>query len=118
MEKKIIVIRKIILTLLGAVLLALSGLSFYEHRHWKEPVIISDGVTEVKKLSTYFEDLAGTVNDCNLYFLEGEEEGGTIFILGGTHPEEPAGRLASWILTSAKKGDSTRVNTRSSSEPR
>jgi hypothetical protein len=38
------------------------------------------------------------VNDCNVYILEGEEPGGTLFVMGGTHPEEPAARLAAWIL--------------------
>jgi predicted deacylase len=98
MTGQVVVFRKIVLVLLGSLLLVFSGLSFYRHRHLQEPVVISDGVTEVKKLSSYFTRLEGTVNDCNLYFLEGQEEGGTIMILGGTHPEEPAGRLASWIF--------------------
>jgi len=93
-----IYIRKILLSILGLLLLIFSGISFYESRNLKEPVIISPGVTEVKKLSEYFSGIKGTINDCNLYFLEGEEEGGTIFVLGGTHPEEPAARLAAWLF--------------------
>jgi predicted deacylase len=38
------------------------------------------------------------VNDCNLYFLKGKEAGATILVVGGTHPEEPAGRLAAWLF--------------------
>ena len=33
-----------------------------------------------------------------VYVLEGKEPGGTVLLLGGTHPEEPAGRLAAWIF--------------------
>jgi hypothetical protein len=52
----------------------------------------------VKTLGDYFEGVRGTVNDCNVYILEGEAPGGTLFVMGGTHPEEPASRLAAWIL--------------------
>jgi len=91
-------IRKVVFSLLGLVLLVLSGISFYESRRLQEPVVVSDGVSKVVKLSTYFSPLEGTANDCNLYFFEGKEPGATFFVLGGTHPEEPAGRLAAWIF--------------------
>jgi len=93
-----VLIRKLILSLFGLLLLVFSGISFYKSRHLKEPVVISPGVTQVKKLSDYFPDIKGSSNDCNIYFLEGQEKGGTIFVLGGTHPEEPAGRLAAWLF--------------------
>ena len=34
----------------------------------------------------------------NIYVLEGQKTGGTFLILGGSHPEEPAARLTTWIL--------------------
>ena len=91
-------LRKIAFSLLGLVLLVVSGVSFYESRRLKEPVVLSDGVSKVIRLSTYFAPLQGTANDCNLYIFEGKEPGATLFILGGTHPEEPAGRLAAWLF--------------------
>ena len=91
-------LRKIIFSLAGLLLLVFSGVSFYESRHLKEPVVISEGVTQVLRLSRYFDGVQGTANDCNLYVLEGQELGATICILGGTHPEEPAGRLAAWLF--------------------
>jgi hypothetical protein len=91
--------RKAGFLLLGSALLLFAGLSFYRSRHLQEPVVLGPGVTEVKKLSDYFADLEGTINDANVYVLEGREPGGSVLILGGTHPEEPAGRLAAWILT-------------------
>ena len=90
--------RKLIFGVLGLLLLATSGMSFYRHRHLPEPVVLGEGVTAVRKLSDYFEGVRGTVNDCNVYILEGREPGATLFVMGGTHPEEPAGRLAPWIL--------------------
>jgi hypothetical protein len=90
--------RKMILSAVGLVWLAASGMSFYSSRRLEEPVVLSEGVTEVKKLSDYHDGVRGTANDCNVYILEGEEEGGTIFVMGGSHPEEPAGRLATWLF--------------------
>jgi hypothetical protein len=90
--------QKIVIVALGLVLLATSGASFYKSRRLKEPVVLGPGVTSVKTLSTYFEPLRGTANDCNIYFLDGKEPGATMLVLGGSHPEEPAGRLVTWIL--------------------
>ncbi len=91
-------LRKLTPVCLGLALLATSGVSFYRHRHLQESVVLSQGVTEVKKLGDYFAGVSGSVNDCNLYFFEGERPGATMLLLGGTHPEEPAARLAAWLF--------------------
>jgi len=91
-------LRKLIFVAAGLLLLVTSGTSFYKSRRLEETVVLSSGVTQVKTLGDYFEGISGTVNDCNVYILEGENPGGTIFVMGGTHPEEPASRLAAWIL--------------------
>jgi predicted deacylase len=98
MSESLLYLRKFILIALGLVLMAFAGVSFYESRHLKEPVVLSQGVTQVKKLSDYFPGIKGTINDSNIYVLEGTKPGGTILILGGTHPEEPGSRLTTWIL--------------------
>ncbi len=92
------VVRKIVIIGLGLVLAGFAGADFYRGRHRPEPLVASPSVAEVKKLSAYFAPLGGTANDENIYFLEGGKPGGTFLILGGSHPEEPAGRLAVWIL--------------------
>lgn len=91
-------LRKGLIAATGLVLLATSGASFYRHRHLEEPVVLSPGVTEVKRLSDYFDGIRGGVNDCNVYFFEASEPGATMMVIGGTHPEEPAARLAAWLL--------------------
>jgi len=93
-----VLVRKLVLAALGLLLLVTSGISFSRHRHRQEPVVLSPGVSAVRKLSDWFEGVRGTVNDCNVYVLEGEQPGATMLVIGGTHPEEPAGRLAAWIL--------------------
>ena len=91
-------IRKLLIAALGAALAVLSGLSFHRSRRLAEPVVAGPGVARVATLGDYFGPVKGTVNDANVYVLEGKEPGGTVLLLGGTHPEEPAGRLASWIF--------------------
>ena len=91
-------LRKGILIILGLLLGAMAGWEFYAHRHLKEPVVLGPGVSEVKKLSDYFDGLKGTINDANVYVLRGEQPGGSVLIMGGSHPEEPAGRLTAWLF--------------------
>jgi hypothetical protein len=91
-------IRKLLIGGMGLLLFVTSGMSFYRHRHLVEPVVLSSGVTQVKQLSEYYGGIRGTVNDCNVYILDGEEPGATMFVMGGTHPEEPAARLAAWLF--------------------
>ena len=82
------------LGLLGAaaVILFLVSLEFREM--WRDPPIYpGPGVTGQGRLSDYFPDIAGTAADTDIYFLEGQEPGGTALVLGGTHPNEPASSL-------------------------
>ncbi len=90
--------RKTIIIALGLLLGTFAGLSFHRSRHLREPVVLGPGVTAVKTLGDYFAGIKGTTNDANVYILEGGKPGGTILVLGGSHPEEPGGRLAAWIL--------------------
>jgi hypothetical protein len=96
---KLTTLRKIVFSLAGVALMLFAGISFYRIRHLKEPVVLGQGVTQVKKLSDYFKGIKGTIHDSYVYMLEGEEAGGTVLVIGGTHPEEPAARLAAWIFT-------------------
>ena len=91
--------RKAFFALIGAVLIVFAGKSFYESRRLKEPVVAGPGVTMVRKLSESFQGIKGSVNDANVYVLEGKKPGGSVLLLGGSHPEEPAGRLATWVMT-------------------
>ncbi len=90
--------RKAVFAALGAALLVLSGLSFYRSRHLREPLVAGPAVIHVRTLGDYFAGVKGTTNDAHVYVLEGPQPGGTILLLGGTHPEEPAGRLACWLF--------------------
>ncbi|ABV33728.1 M14 family metallopeptidase [Pseudothermotoga lettingae] len=63
-----------------------------------ESINIGPGVTQVKKLSDYFPGLLNTPGDTDVFILEGKEQGGCVLILGGTHPNEPAGYVTAKII--------------------
>ncbi|MDD8031127.1 MAG: succinylglutamate desuccinylase [Acidobacteriota bacterium] len=110
--KDAIQLRKLILTAGFILLFLLSGLDFYHSRHLKEPVVVGEGIAEVKRLSDYFPGIKGSINDAQVYLLrndQAEVEGGSALILGGSHAEEPAGRLATWVIVENAKVTAGRV---------
>ncbi len=70
----------------------------FRNMHDEEPVYPSPGLTEEKQLSDYFPGLKNTPGDTSVYIFEGQKKGGTLLILGGTHPNEPAGFITAVIL--------------------
>jgi len=99
MSEKSIKTVKIIALCITLILMIIAGRAFYEHRYFKGAVVLSAGVTEVKKLSDYFSPLKGTTNDCYIYILDSGSPGGTIMVIGGTHPEESTWGCLSTILS-------------------
>ncbi len=84
----------------------ITGVSFISM--WERDVIIAGpGVNEVKTLSDYFPDLKDSPADTAIYILEGEQPGGTVCVMGGTHPDEPSGWMGAILLVEnarVKKG--------------
>jgi len=76
---------------------AVAGASFLSMRE-PEPIARGPGVSEIRKLSDWFPGLAGGPGDTEVYVLRGEAPGGSMLVLGGTHPNEPAGFLAAVLL--------------------
>jgi len=66
--------------------------------HKDPPIYPGPGVTEVRRLSEYFSPLANTPFDTSVYILEGDKPGATVLVVGGTHPNEPAGFLTAVLL--------------------
>jgi hypothetical protein len=56
------------------------------------------GVTETRWLSSYLPALANTPGDTPVYVMEGDSEGGTLLLLGGTHANEIAGVMAATLV--------------------
>ncbi len=62
--------------------------------HKDEPVADNAALTEVKMLSEYCPGLAGTDADTEIFVFDSGVPGGTMLVLGGTHPNESAGLVA------------------------
>jgi predicted deacylase len=96
MNKKHLSFAIFLLVLLSLVIF-ISARSFTAQ--WKtEPIVPGPGVTEVKKLSDYFEKLKNTPGDSAVYILDSGKSGGTMRVMGGTHPTEPATLVAATLL--------------------
>lgn len=88
----------IVLLVVSVTVGAVAGVDFYSFRHYEELIIPGPGVTDTFKLSRYFDGIADTFGDTDVYVLQGEGEGGSMLVLGGTHPNEPAGHMAAVTL--------------------
>lgn len=62
--------------------------------HRREPLRKGPGVTRITMLSEWFPALKDSHADTEVYLLDSGKPGGTALLLGGTHPNEPAGFLA------------------------
>jgi hypothetical protein len=85
---------------LSALVLAvcfLSGREFMSMRADDE-IHAGPGLTASRILSDYFPPLKGTPGDTPVYVFQGTAEGGAVLIVGGTHPNEPAGFITAVVL--------------------
>lgn len=85
-----------ILLLAAVGLAAIAGESF--RAMWEDDVFVPAPGFERKMLSSWFDGLAGSPADTPVYVQQGEEQGGTVLILGGTHPTEPASMVTAAIF--------------------
>lgn len=67
--------------------------------HWQpEAVIPSSSLSKRLKLSDYLPSLRGTRGNTEILLFEGNKSGGSVLVLGGTHPNEPASNVAATLL--------------------
>lgn len=85
--------------LLAAVLLldGLAGRDFLAQRQVEE-LRPSGGLSQIHQLSQWLPALEHSRGDAEIYRFVGREPGGRVLVLGGTHPNEPAGYLAAVLL--------------------
>lgn len=98
---------KLIMIVSILVITVISGIQLYHHRHYNIPIVAGPGVTKVIPLSNYYEGIKGSMADTNVFFLEGEEEGGTMLLMAHTHSNEIVAGLTSFMIVEnaiVKKG--------------
>ena len=71
---------------------------YYKSQTESEKIFSGSGVGQRTMLSSYFDGIKNTVMDTEVFILQGNEPGGTAVILGGTHPNEPAGYITAVML--------------------
>ncbi|MBQ0071354.1 MAG: hypothetical protein KBS81_05800, partial [Spirochaetales bacterium] len=89
---------KIVILCIMLLIGALAGKDFWELRHYKEVIVTSEDLTEVKWFSDYVPSLKNTWLDTPVFIFDSGVEGGTVFICGGPHPYEPASTMAGYVL--------------------
>ncbi len=66
---------------------------------WNEDILHPGvGVKRTGRLSDYCSTLDGTRFNSTIYFLESGKPGATMLLLGGTHPNEPAGFMTAVVM--------------------
>lgn len=76
---------------------AAASVRFLDHRK-PEILVRGPGVSEVRMLSEWLPDLAGSPGDTEVYIFRGSSPGSSMLVLGGTHPNEPSGFLSAVLL--------------------
>lgn len=74
---------------------------------WAPDKVVPSHGFEQKMLSDYFDGLKGTPMDTPVFVQEGNEKGGSVLVLGGTHPNEPSGYMSAVLFlerANVKKG--------------
>lgn len=75
----------------------LAGREFLK-MHEPDEIVPGPSVTKIVQLSAYFNPLEATNADTKVYIMDSGKPGATALVLGGTHPNEPAGFMAAVVL--------------------
>ena len=87
----------VLLLCLTGLLCVFSGKS-YLGMHRPEEIFAGHGLSAQKRLSDYLPALKNSAGDTEVYVFRGEQKGGNLLVLGGVHPNEPAGMVTSVLL--------------------
>lgn len=94
MKDRAYLLKNILILLIAAAFGILAGADFLR-MHEDEPIVRTQEVTDIRMLSYYEPNLAGTAMDTEIYIFDSGKPGGTMLVLGGTHPNETASGISS-----------------------
>jgi len=90
--------RGVVVIVIALIVTAVSAMRFAPLGPEELEAYPSPSISRVAKLSEYNSALLGTAGDTEVLIYEGSQPGGTMLVVGGTHPDEPAGTVAALIL--------------------
>jgi hypothetical protein len=90
--------RRVALLVAAIVLMVVGTTDIRALRAYRETVVVSSALTKQVPLSTYFDGIRGTLMDAPVYVFDSGVPGGSVLILGGTHPYEPASPLMAYVV--------------------
>lgn len=91
-------VRRTLLLAAAAVLMVVGTRDIRALRAFRETVVVSPAFTRQVPLSTYFAGIVGSLMDAPVYVFDSGEPGGSVLILGGAHPYEPASPLMAYVV--------------------
>jgi len=91
-------VRRVALLSAALVLMVVGTTDIRALRRYQETVVVSEAFTKRVALGTYFAGIAGTVNDASVYLFDSGVPGGSVLILGGVHPYEPASPMTAYLV--------------------
>ena len=93
-----LLVRRIAL-LAGALVLMIVGTrEIRALRAYRETVVVSAALTSQIPLSTYFDGIKATLMDAPVYVFDSGVPGGSVLLIGGEHPYEPASPVATYVI--------------------
>ncbi|MDO8836425.1 MAG: succinylglutamate desuccinylase/aspartoacylase family protein, partial [Vicinamibacterales bacterium] len=90
--------RRVALLVAAAVLMVVGTRDIRALRVYRETVVVSPALTKQVPLSSYFDGIRGTLMDAPVYVFDSGVPGGSVLILSGTHPYEPASPLMAYVV--------------------
>ena len=87
-----------VFTLIVSLMIGMIAADKFQEMHETETLYPSYALTEISHLSDYNPNLKNTNGNTEIYFFNSDSAGGTVLILGGTHPNEPAGFLTACLI--------------------
>ena len=93
-----LMLRRVVLLAGALVLMVVGTRDIRALRAYRETVVVSTALTSQIPLSTYFGGVKGTLMDAPVYVFDSGVPGGSVLLIGGEHPYEPASPVAAYVV--------------------
>lgn len=88
----------ILIIALSLFVMIIAAVQFIQFRYYDAVFVVRDSV-KTERLSKYLPKIEGTIGDSEIYIIGTEKaDEPSILVLGGVHPNEPAGQMCATLL--------------------